>query len=245
MVDNPQGPTGQAAGSGDGKTPTTAELQAKLEAAEAKLSEVSGTLERTGKSYNELRSAWNRTLNERDTKIKELQGKQGTGNPNPNQPLDLDPYDPESLGKAVDDRLEAQNVANVQLREQTDVLTFKTDNVDWRDYWDDIQAIVSDPVKVQNVVTRHGDGSVDTRRSLENAKTQVEIARLREAQAKSEGAKNELRGKTQGLRNQAAISGSSAAADPESEKDPHDMTLEELRADPRLQVDPDDPVKGV
>ena len=249
MVDNPQGPTGKAAGGGGdgqgGNTPTLAEVQAKLEAAEAKLSEVSGKFDTTSKSYNELRKVWNRTLNERDTKIKDLQGKLVGGNPNPNQPADLDPYDPESLGRVVDERLEASNAQNASLREQTDILGFKTDTPDWREYWDDIQVIVNDPIKVAGVVTRHPDGSVDTRRSLENAKTQVEIARLRTAQAKTDEANANLRGKTQNLRNQGAISGSSASADDDlSGKDPREMTDDELINHPDMPINQGDPPGG-
>lgn len=124
------------------------------------------------------------------------------------------------------------------------VLKFKTDNQDWREKWEDIMAVVSDPQEGQEVAAfSPQNGQADYYRTLANAKQRVEIKAAQKAREEAESKLAEIASKQQQINQFAVVSGDSSESPGET------IDLSNLSSDEMLDkglvpdMDPNDPIR--
>ena len=204
---------------GDG-TPATAtpnpqvtELQQKLETeSKARL-----TAER---SFNNLRVLNSRQAAELGNARKELDslGRQdGSGTYDPNDPYatnDGAPAKPVPRAKSPEQINQEADIAMVKFRQDVD---------DWRDYWEDITKLTSDPATAPIVASYNTEGQLDVYRSLHNAMREVKIKRMEAKQGAAVDAQAKLDNRKAENRRDAVISGDGTTEPVES------YTMEQLQ----------------
>lgn len=131
------------------------------------------------------------------------------------------------------------------------MVKFRQEHDDWKEYWDEVYGMITDPVRAPQVAsykidprTRQVVPDFDT--SLRNAYRDVKMARYEKAQAEARAKKAELDAKNESNKRNAVISGMSAA-DVDLGID-----LDKASADDVLQaavkaglVDPSDPPRAL
>ena len=156
---------------------------------QARIAELEGQVAAKDKSYGELR----RVYNQRDTEIVQLRSGQ------------------QVTTQVADDTGTTGTFTNVD-RENLDVIRFKQDNPDYGDHWNDIQAIIDDPVKVRDVAVPSSDGlGVDTGRSLKMAYLMVKNTKFEGARQVAAAEKAKLDAEKNANNQRAVISGMGAS----------------------------------
>lgn len=159
-------------------------------------------------------------------------------------PPDDDEYDDEPEQR-TNGRAPRVSDAEARLAEQSQLLgmlNYKIDHPEALPQWEEIMSIITDPMKVEDVVHRNADGSVNAYKTFAKAHEKVEIAKLRAASADARS--QEAKKKADELKAQATISGG-GAFDRGDMPDLAGKSAEEQRkilvARGALRYDPDDP----
>lgn len=130
------------------------------------------------------------------------------------------------------------------LEERQGLTQFKLDNPDWRDYWEDLESVWKDPQRAAQIGAYvPGTERVDIYRTLQNAKTQVEVIRLRKAQEEAKTVRESARSDQAAMKAKATISGVGASAEEEA-LDIGDLDakkMRELAAKGIIEIDPANP----
>ena len=105
----------------------------------------------------------------------------------------------------LEERLDRQN-------EEMGLMRYKLENPDWQETWAEVQGYIQDPVKVEEVAVWDRQGKPDMYKSLTNAQTRVEVAKLRALKEETAAAKKSMTSEQNRMKGQATISGVSASA---------------------------------
>ena len=172
-----------------GESIPTTDTQPDAATQQARITELEGQVAAKDKSYGELR----RVYNQRDTEIVRLRSGQ------------------QVTTTVADDPGTTGTFTNAD-RENLDVIKFKQDNPDYGDHWDDIQAIIDDPVRVRDVAVPSADGlGVDTGRSLKMAYLMVKNTKSEAARNIRAADKAKLDAQKNANNQRAVISGAGAS----------------------------------
>lgn len=130
-----------------------------------------------------------------------------------------------------------------ELEYQTELNSFKVDNPDWREDWEDMQRILGDDGEVQSVVVYKPNGSVDYRKTLAFTRNMVQNTKYGAARKQAEAERARLEAERAAQQQQAVISGSGAYSVPEgvNMEDISKMTPREMIEKGVFPVDPNDP----
>ena len=127
-------------------------------------------------------------------------------------------------------------------REAIGKLTYRSNNPDWAEYDEEVNAIISDPVKVQDVVSADRFGNPDYAKSYQNAKMQVENKRLKAIQLATADAKAAAKTEQDRQKGQATISGTGAGEVDEG-IDVDGLSSDEMLEQGMVEDDPLHPIK--
>ena len=166
-------------------------------------------------NYSQLRTAYN----QRDGEIARLR-RQATA-PAYSQPDD--PY-AEAPAAPSADLSELDNI-----RADLAITRFRQETPDWQTHWDEVNEILSDPVRVNSVATYRPDGRVDYQGTVKRAYSEVKLARLEKLQKDADVARAAAEQAKQSNRAQGFISGDGAGELPE------DLDLSKLTADDMIK----------
>ena len=182
------------------------------------------------------RAAENQTYNLHRTQYQDqLRSLQGNENQQYEQGQPQQPQDNDLV------RAQQNKEQEEATREQLGRLTYRSNNPDWNDYQTEVDALINDPAKAPDIAVNDRFGNIDYARSYQNAKTQIELVKLRAAQAATEDAKQGQKTEQDRQKGQATISGSSASEVDEG-VDVGPMTSDEMIEAGLVDMDPRDPV---
>jgi len=177
-------------------------------------------------SYGQLRTAYN----QRDGEIARLR-RQATA-PVYSQPDD--PYAEQQPAPSADtSEIDA-------IRADLAITRFRQETPDWQDHWNEVNEILSDPVRVNTVATYRPDGRVDYQGTVKRAYGEVKLARLEKLQQEAATARAAAEQAKQSNRAQAFISGEGAGELPE-DLDVSKMTADEMILKGLVKFDENDP----
>jgi len=138
-----------------------------------------------------------------------------------------------------------ENVLQQQLDSQSEeigLMRYKLENPQWQDTWSEVQQLLNDPVKVEEIAVFDRQGKPDMRKSLVNAQTRIEIEQLRKLKSETEAAKATKATEQERLKGQATISGVPASVG-EEEVNVDDMSSDDMIRAGLVDMDPRDPAK--
>ena len=122
------------------------------------------------------------------------------------------------------------------------VTQYKVDNPDWQDSWAEVNEIINDEVRAQEVAVFDRQGNVDYARSLKNAKREVQLARFQALEGKTKEAKSKQKEEQDRQKGLATISGTSAS-EVEEGIDVDDLTSDQMIEQGLVEQDPSNPIR--
>ncbi len=149
----------------------------------------------------------------------------------------------QTLASQINAKFATSDQARADLEYQTAINTFKVDNSGWQDDWDEMQSILGDDARVQDVAVYKADGTVDYRKTLSYTRNMVQNTKYGTARAKADAERNTLEAERASRQQQAVISGSSGYAMPSdiTQEDVSKMTPREMIEKGVFPVDENDP----
>jgi hypothetical protein len=121
------------------------------------------------------------------------------------------------------------------------ITEYKINNPDWQKYEERVQAILSDPVRSQEVAAYGPDNIADANKIYTNAKRLVELEELRAAKAQSAEVKEASGREQERQKGLATISGT-AASEGEEQIDISKMSSDDMLRAGLVDQDPRDPI---
>jgi hypothetical protein len=149
-------------------------------------------------------------------------------------------YQPEQVDSSDAALQQMQQQLN-RSNEEMGLMRYKVENPNWQDSWEQVQQIINDPVKAQEVAVFDQTGRPDFARSLTNAQRMVELEELRQAKQKAAEAKATQAQEQDRQKGMATISGV-AASEGEEEIDVEKLSAQEMLDKGIIEVDPTDPI---
>lgn len=147
------------------------------------------------------------------------------------------------MAAQINAKFASSDQARADLEYQTAVNTFKVDNAGWGDDWDEMQAILGDNERVQNVAVYKQDGTVDYAKTLSYTRNIVQNSKYGAARAKADAERATLEAGRASRQAQAVISGTGGYAMPQdvTAEDVKGMTPQQMIDKGIYQTDPNDP----